>query len=403
MSNIDEGKVVLTYEGRKLLSACQTGKTLHFSKFCLSDGYITDDEDLCARTELVNESKFDAPIVEAKVLGNGNVQIRAQVKNDNLANGFFVRELGLYAINPDTGVEILYAYLNYGDHCSYITAGGAGSSYTLEQTLETVIDRAQNITATIDGSAVFVTYAAFNEHQNSTNPHPNIPVKMADITQPSGLWAVDNDSNLHKIAINDVRSTLLGTQASSIPIILSRLSQLEIEVANNALSRVAQEDAPDSNLLVTEDFTDPDMVDLFKVRVISVVAGSNSIDLESLNGIIVGASYWISDSRSQEYVKVESVTKNGATNRVILTSPLKKTYSDTATFLYRTTAVLDTSRAFGSGEQRGFSIVPDTVWSGVKGASDNILALDTSLSNINSFSIEGDITFNSSGFITLSA
>ena len=403
MANPDIGKTVLTYAGRALLAACQTGKTLHFSKFSLSDGEVDDNEDLLARTSLINDSKFDAPIVEAKVTGTGTVQIRAQISNKNLLNGFFAREMGLFAVHPDTGVEILYAYLNNGDRSDYIPAGGAENSYILEQTLESVIDRAQNITATIDGSAVFVTYAAFNDHANSTNPHPNIPVKMPNVENPSGFWGIDNDANLHVISINDARTAINGTQSSSIPLIVSRLSQIEMEVSNILLERVAAEEAPDSNLIITEDFSDPDKIDQFKVRVISIVAGSNSIDLESLNGIINGAQYWISDTRSQEYVKVESVTKNGATNRVILTSPLHKTYSDTETYMYRTTAEIQNSKALGSGEQRGFSITPDLTWAGVKGSTEQILSLDTSLKNSNSFEIEGDISFNSNAFITLTA
>ena len=399
MANSQLGKTVLTTGGQLLLAKCQTGKILHFSKFSLSDGYVDDNEDLYERTSLVNPSKFDAPIVEVKVTGTGTAQIHAQLTNKNVTNGFFIRETGLFAIDPDTGSEILYAYLNNGDKCDYLQSGGESNYYSIDQTIETVIDRASNITATIDGSAVFVTYAAFNDHTNSVNPHPNIPVKES----PSGFWAVDNDANLHILSINDARTAINGTQSSSIPLIVSRISQLEMEISNILLERVAEEEAPDSNLIITEDFNEPDMIDQFKIRVISVVAGSNSIDLESLNGIINGAQYWISDTRSQEYVKVESVTKNGATNRVLLTSPLRKTYSDTNTYLYRTTAEISGTKALGSGEQRGFSIVPALIWSGIKGSTQQIIPLDTSLKNSTSFDIEGDISFNSNSFITLSA
>ena len=403
MANPDIGKTVLTDAGRIILASCQTGKTLHFSKFSLSDGFVQDDTDIPAMTSMINESKFDAPIVEAKVLGNGNCQIRASISNKNLQNGFFIREIGLFAIHPDTGAEVLYAYLNEGDRPDYIPAGGSDSIYNLEQTIETVIDRAQNITATIDGSSIFITYSAFNEHVNSTNPHPNTPTKMADVTSPSGFWAVDNDLNLHRVSIENVQKAILGTSGGSYPVLAARVAQHDILFANLLRSQNAAEDAPDCNLIITEDFDVPDMIDTFKVKVNSVVAGSNSIDLESLNGIIVKASYWISDGRSQEYVKVESVTKNGATNRVLLTSPLKKTYSDTTTFLYRTTAEIQNSMALGSGEQRGFSIVPERIWSGVKGSTENILQLDTSISNSASFEIDGDIEFRSGGFIALAS
>lgn len=291
MANADLGQVVLTMLGRNLLAQCQTGKTLHFSKFSLSDGYVTDEEDLTERTSLVNESKFDAPIVEVKNRGNGTVTIRAQVNNQNLRNGFMATESGLFAVDPDTGVEVLYAYRNVGDKYTYIPAGLDEEPYTLELTMQTVIDRAQNITATIDGSAVFVTYAAHSEHVNSSNPHPNTPTKMAEVANPSAIWALDNDTNLHPLSMENLRSGILGTSSASIPLLAARVSQVEMNIANILLERVAAEEAPDSNLTITEDFAEPDCVDQFKVRVVSVVAGSNSIDLETLNGIIVGASY----------------------------------------------------------------------------------------------------------------
>lgn len=402
-ANPDLGKIIFTYAGRELMAKCQVGKELHYSKFSLSDGDVEDDADLRSRTSLVNESKYDAPIVSVKVLGNGHAQIRAQISNQNLATGFFAKELGIFAVDPDTGSEILYAYANFANKSNYIAAGVGGMIQSIDWAVETIIDQATNITATIDGSAVFVTYASFNDHLNDTNPHPNVPTKMAAVTTPTGFWAVDGDQNLHQVSVADTRTAILGTAGTSIPLLNARISQLEVELANITMENLANEQAPDSNLILTEDFVVPDMVDTFQVRVISVVAGSNSIDLENLNGILVGSWYWISDGRNQEYVQVKSVSKNGNTSRVILTTVLQKTYSDSNTYLYRTTAQLQNGIALGSGEQKAFSIVPELNWVGVKGSTETNLPLDTSLTNITSFELDGDGSFDANGFFTLSA
>ena len=226
---------------------------------------------------------------------------------------------------------------------------------------------------------------------------------MAAVTTPTGFWAVDGDQNLHQVSVADTRTAILGTAGTSVPLLNARISQLEVELANITMENLANEQAPDSNLILTEDFVVPDMVDTFQVRVISVVAGSNSIDLENLNGILVGSWYWISDGRNQEYVQVKSVSKNGNTSRVILTTVLQKTYSDSDTYLYRTTAQLENDRALGSGEQKAFSIVPELTWTGVKGSTESTLLLDTSLKNATAFELDGDGSFDSNGFFTLSA
>lgn len=403
MANPDIGKIIFTYAGRDLMSKCQIGKELHYSKFLLSDGEVTDSEDLRNRTTLVNSAKLNAPIVGVRVLGNGHAQIQAQISNQDLETGFFTRELGIIAIDPDTEEEILYAYANFGNASNYIPSAARGIVQTVDWTVETIIDQATNITATIDGSTVFVTHATFNDHVYDSNPHPNVPIKKTQIEFPSEIWAADNDSDLHKISINALRRTVLGTDSATIPLMNSRISQLEIELSNLIIKDLANSEAPDSNLIVYEDFENPDMIDRFSARVTSVMAGSDSIDLETLTGIHVGAWYWISDGRNQEYVKIKSVSKNGSIYRAILTRVLQKTYSDTATKLYRTTAEISNGSAFGSGDQRTIQYLPSLIWTGIVGTASTTIELDTSLNHSAEFEHDGDVQFNASGFFTLQA
>ena len=116
--------LILTDRGRDILAAALTGETLTFTRVALGDGLAPANPEGLAT--LVSE-KRNAPIQSFAVIGNGTSRIRAIVTNVGLAAGFFAREVGVFATDPDTGSETLYAYANAGDQADYLPAAGGAT------------------------------------------------------------------------------------------------------------------------------------------------------------------------------------------------------------------------------------------------------------------------------------
>ena len=96
----------LTYAGQNLLAKCLTGQELHFSRIAMGDGLLAEGENLRELTGLLRP-KMNLPIKSVKVTGVGTTIMETELKNVNLAAGFFAREVGIFAMDGET--EILYA------------------------------------------------------------------------------------------------------------------------------------------------------------------------------------------------------------------------------------------------------------------------------------------------------
>jgi hypothetical protein len=210
-----------------------------------------------------------------------------------------------------------------------------------------------------------------------------------------------SDNHLHPISLDNARTLILGDQASTIPTLRSRVNQLETEQSNIALKMVAENDCPDSNLLLCEDFVVPDKIDTFTCKVLSVVAGDNGIDVATLDGIIPGAWYTISDGVSQEYFQIRSCIKNGTVFRILADKNLVNTYTIADTILLRSTSEIGVGVAYGSGDKKGFNWSPSLKWQGVNANVASTIKSETTQDKIDNFTIDGDITFTPGGLITL--
>jgi len=135
---------ILTVKGRNLLAKAQTGATLTFTKIKLGDGLWSTDTDPTQLNDLVSP-KLNLPIQDIKVVGDGTVRLRFVLTNTGLSQGFFMREIGIYAQDPDLG-EILYAVAYAGDRADFIPSDGVTKVENVVD-IYTVIANAQNVTA----------------------------------------------------------------------------------------------------------------------------------------------------------------------------------------------------------------------------------------------------------------
>ncbi len=105
-------EAVLTAKGIALLAKAQAGRcTIVLTKAASGSGSYSDGEALTNRTAL-KEQKQQFPLSMVKTQNASNVYVKFVMTNKqdggNLKAGYYVKEVGIFATDPDEG-EILYA------------------------------------------------------------------------------------------------------------------------------------------------------------------------------------------------------------------------------------------------------------------------------------------------------
>ena len=134
---------MLTLKGLSLLAKALTGTQLKFTRVVLGDGILAEGQSLQQLTSLISP-KMVLPLIEGTVTGTGTAVLEAELKNAGLAQGFWSREAGIFALDPDEG-EILYAVRNKGTEAEYIPAGGGPEIWDLIYEYTTVVDQVTDV------------------------------------------------------------------------------------------------------------------------------------------------------------------------------------------------------------------------------------------------------------------
>ena len=152
----------ITAAGLIVLAKGAAGQKITYTKIVLGDGYLEEGQTPRSLTGVVSP-KAVIDITKLKVNTDGTVAVGGIFTNDQTSDGFFYRELGLYAEDPDPAVgEVLYCYGNCGDLAEWIPPTGGAT--IVEKTIDivTAIGTATNVTAYIpaDAYATKEDYAA---------------------------------------------------------------------------------------------------------------------------------------------------------------------------------------------------------------------------------------------------
>lgn len=202
------GGLTITNKGIALQAKAQAGSELHYTRVAIGDGYL-GGQSIATLTDLISEKK-SLDITKLKVLGSGKAVIGAVLTNQNIVTGFYFREIGIFADDPDEG-EILYAYANAGNNAEYIPPGGGPDVVEKHIDSIVVVGQTENVTATIDQSLVFATLEDLSDHRTAeVLDHPDGSVttaKLADgaVTTPkiaNGALTPEKLSQQYSTAVN---------------------------------------------------------------------------------------------------------------------------------------------------------------------------------------------------------
>ena len=280
----------LTSAGLNILSQALLGAQILFTRVGLGDGeFDYENESVLDITALRNWQK-DLPITELKIVGNGTVVLVCKQANSDVVDGFFCKEYGVFATDPADGKEKLYSYVNFGDESSYLPNNLGPVIEDLKVGITTVIRNAENVIAVLDESFAYTAQQEFKDHINAAHPHPNIPNHYNDVTNADHFWVTLNDNHLHKLSVENAKQILLDGKSEDD-------DDLKLLIAEKELGL-------ESNVLIVEEFNPITELDEFTCKVVSCAKGGRLIGIDTLDGIIKGAYYWIADGVNQELIQI---------------------------------------------------------------------------------------------------
>lgn len=399
---------IVTRAGLNALAQAIAGKQLLFTRVALGDCELdgqeveVTDEEAYEATGLVHWKK-DLLITGEPTVGEGIAYIKFAIQNSGVTDGFWMCEMGIFAADPaNPDEEILYAYEYRGKRGGWLPPSGGNEIWQQENIAAIAVAQAENISAVVDSGLLFVTQAEFNQHVESERPHPNTPTLGNAVTTTNYIWAAGSDGNLHPMSIDNFTRQALGGDAAQLPLLNSRISQTEVNIANLFTQLNAENDlGVKPNLLITDDFQNPTNIDFYRQPVITSVAGISNVRVASLEGLNAGSWYTISDGAQNEFVQVKALAQNGGASVAILNTTIQNTYNLPDTKLYRTTLNVEGGVGQGAGDVRSATYPYTFEWRGTAAGESSTLTLNTTLANKDAFTLSGDWAFSANGEFTL--
>ena len=358
VARVKEGARI-TQAGLDLIAKGNTGATIEFTRVALGDALQSNviqtptDEEILSMTNVIHQKQSIPKMADAQFTGGGTFTIKFQLNNADYTEGFWCREIGLFAKDPDTKKEILYCYKNNGVLSTYVPAGDGAIAMNLIVSLITIVDQTTNVRATISADFQFVTQADLLNHINDKNPHPSLPIVKSEMTSSAYFWAAGSDKQLHPMSKSNLQVDILGDSIYALPNLSSRIGQNEMNIANLYSQLKAQaETGLDANLLLVEDFTDYNCIDTFQVDVPVQVRDVHNLYVSSFAGIREGSYYTVSDGLHSQTLQVKSLASNADKKAVIFTENLNTNFDLNKTKLYRTTCSMSDGYITGAGGEK---------------------------------------------------
>lgn len=239
-----------TTKGRALMAKALSGTTLNFTRIKMGSGTITN-QTVAALTDLITP-EVSLNITKA-TRTDTFYTVRGAFSNEALATGFYWREIGVFATDPDEG-EILYAYSNNASGAEYISAAG---STLVEKMISVpiIVGNASTVTATIDSGLVYITpselASAISAHSVDTGAHSGKANKIAaPVTGNIITQTADGD-----LADSGKKISDFGSAAD----VAKKANKITSPTTGNIIAQTADGDLADSGKKVSDFATSSDV------------------------------------------------------------------------------------------------------------------------------------------------
>lgn len=203
------GGLIQTNKGRNLQAKAETGVELRFTRMGVGDGQLAG-QSIPSLTRLISEKK-SLPITRLKTQLPAQAIVGAVLSNQDVTTGFYFREIGIFAQDPDEGA-ILYAYANSGSGAEYIPP--AGTADIIEKTIDMIVTfgQAQNVSAVINSSLIFATPDDVAEALSESKKYTDQKVLAAETPSGQATGTVVNGNTVYTAALSPALTTLKAFQ-----------------------------------------------------------------------------------------------------------------------------------------------------------------------------------------------
>ncbi len=149
----------ITNAGRNVIAKAITGKVLKFTRGVAGTGFLPEGQDVNELENLIAPFR-EMQIAEVEMTSHtGTAKVLLVLSNKELQTGFFLREIGLFAEDPDTGQEILYGYSNAGNTADFMPASDGPDPVYYRFNLTVIVDQAKEVTAIFSDDPLAVTHS----------------------------------------------------------------------------------------------------------------------------------------------------------------------------------------------------------------------------------------------------
>lgn len=201
----------VTRKGLSLITKLVATKgTLSFSRGAVGvgrppEGYSPDS------MIALSSYKMDAEIADYGVQDD-RAFVTLQISSDQVAEGFLLTEVGLYATDPDEG-EVLYAYMDISTDPTYIYANGSATRTKFaEFTLYVLIGTVERVTAAVTPGSI-ITKDTFKADKLPVSDTSGILGEIGKVATGQAMF----DALAHKVVEELVTNNdLIATLASYV-------------------------------------------------------------------------------------------------------------------------------------------------------------------------------------------
>lgn len=161
---------IITAKGYNLLAeSIATKKAVVFTKVVVGNG---DDsgKNISQMTNVISP-KMTLPVSSAVKDGDGQYMITATLSNSTVEEGFFPREVALFA-KIDGGEEVMYSYTNGGNQVGYIPDKNTPIDSEIYK-IRTKIGNASNITF-VTSDDTYITKGELTAHNEDPHAHSGV-------------------------------------------------------------------------------------------------------------------------------------------------------------------------------------------------------------------------------------
>ncbi len=205
--------IKLTQKGLDMAINADKSKKLIYTHIGIGDGKLADSEDVLTLTDMKSRKIF-ADISDINNDSKNQVTLETIVSNKVVTQGFYAREIGIYAKLGESGAEVLYAYANAGDEADYMPSKEQPID-ELKLKITLIVGNVDNVAAIVNSSIIFITLAdcrrEIQRHNVDPLAHGDFARKKDYYTKPeidSKLNTKANrDHGLHVPSIEQANNT----------------------------------------------------------------------------------------------------------------------------------------------------------------------------------------------------